>query len=237
MDMGMGMMGFDPLYLLMLAPVLLFSMWASARVKSSFAKYSQVRSRSGITGAEAAARILQTNGLSDVRVERTSGWLSDHYSPKERVLRLSEAVYGSSSIAAIGVAAHEAGHALQHGKGYAIMGLWQMLTKPAAVGSNLSYWLILAGVFITSFKFLMIAGVILFAVVVLFQLVTLPLEFNASSRAKRLIVEMGILGRDEAAGVSRVLGAAAMTYVAAAASSIVTLLYYLIRFGILSSRD
>lgn len=237
MDMGMGTIGFDPLYFLMLAPVLLFSMWASASVKSRFAKYSQVRSRSGITGAEAASRILQAYGLSDVRVEQTSGWLSDHYSPADRVLRLSEAVYGSSSIASIGVAAHEAGHALQHAKGYAVMGLWQMLAKPAAIGSNLSYWLILAGVFLSSFRFLMIVGVILFAVVVLFQLVTLPLEFNASSRAKRLIVEMGILGRDEAAGVSSVLGAAAMTYVAAAASSIVTLIYYLVRFGILSNRD
>jgi len=233
----MGAIGFDPLYLVMLAPVLLFSMWASARVKSSFTKYSQVRSQSGITGAEAAARILRAHGLNDVRVEKTSGWLSDHYSPKERVLRLSEAVYGSPSIAAIGVAAHEAGHALQHGKGYAIMGLWQMLAKPASIGSNLAYWLIIAGVLLTSFRFLMIAGVLLFCVVVLFQLVTLPLEFNASSRAKKLIVEMGILGREEAAGVSRVLGAAAMTYVAAAASSVVTLIYYLVRFGILSNRD
>jgi Zn-dependent membrane protease YugP len=221
----------------MLAPVLLFSLWASARVKSSFTKYSQVRSQSGITGAEAAMRILRAYDLHDVRVEQTSGWLSDHYSPAERVLRLSEAVYGSSSIAAIGVAAHEAGHALQHGKGYAVMGLWQMLAKPAAIGSNLSYWLIIAGALLTSFQFLMIVGVILFGVVVLFQIVTLPLEFNASSRAKKLIVEMGILGQQEAAGVSRVLGAAAMTYVAAAISSVTTMLYYLIRFGILGSRD
>ncbi|MDR2734959.1 MAG: zinc metallopeptidase [Spirochaetota bacterium] len=231
------MIGFDPLYLIMLAPVLLFSLWASARVKSSFTKYSQVRSQSGITGAEAAMRILRAYDLHDVRVEQTSGWLSDHYSPAERVLRLSEAVYGSSSIAAIGVAAHEAGHALQHGKGYAVMGLWQMLAKPAAIGSNLSYWLIIAGALLTSFQFLMIVGVILFGVVVLFQIVTLPLEFNASSRAKKLIVEMGILGQQEAAGVSRVLGAAAMTYVAAAISSVTTMLYYLIRFGILGSRD
>jgi Zn-dependent membrane protease YugP len=195
-----------------------------------------VRSRSGITGAEAADRILRAYGLSDVRVEQTSGWLSDHYSPKERVLRLSSDVYGSPSVAAIGVAAHEVGHALQHGKGYAVMALWQMLVKPAAIGSNLSYFLIAGGMFLNFFD-LAIVGIALFGVVVLFQIVTLPLEFNASSRAKQLIVEMGILGRDEMPGVSSVLGAAAMTYVAAAASSIATLLYYLVRFGVFSNRD
>jgi len=231
-----GGMGLDPLYLILTVPILLFSMWASSRVKSNFEKYSKVRSISGITGADAAARILQMNGLSDVRIEQTSGWLSDHYSPSERVLRLSSDVYSSASVAAIGVAAHEAGHALQHGKGYAVMALWQMLAKPASIGSNLSYWLIIGGMVLQILN-LAYVGLVLFAVVVLFQLVTLPLEFNASSRAKKLIVETGILGRDEAEGVSKVLGAAAMTYVAAAASSVTTLLYYAIRLGLFSSRD
>ena len=227
---------FDPLYIAMLAPVLLFSFWASWRVKSNFKKYSEVTSYSGITGAEAARRILAANGLGDVAIEETSGWLSDHYSPSERVLRLSPDVYGSSSVAAIGVAAHEAGHAIQHGKGYAVMSLWQMLAKPAAIGSNISYWLIIIGMAMQAFD-LAVVGLVLFAVVVAFQIVTLPLEFNASSRAKRLIVETGILGREESEGVNKVLGAAAMTYVAAAASSIVTLLYFVIRLGLLSNDD
>jgi len=227
---------FDPLYIAMLAPVLLFSFWASWRVKSNFKKYSEVRSYSGITGAEAARRILAANGLGDVAIEETSGWLSDHYSPKERVLRLSPDVYGSSSVAAIGVAAHEAGHAIQHGKGYAVMSLWQMLAKPAAIGSNVSYWLIIIGMAMQAFN-LAIVGLVLFGIVVAFQIVTLPLEFNASSRAKQLIVETGILGREESVGVNKVLNAAAMTYVAAAASSIVTLLYFLIRLGLVSSDD
>lgn len=227
---------FDPLYIAMLAPVLLFSFWASWRVKSNFKKYSEVRSYSGITGAEAARRILAANGLGDVAIEETSGWLSDHYSPKERVLRLSPDVYGSSSVAAIGVAAHEAGHAIQHGKGYAVMSLWQMLAKPAAIGSNVSYWLIIIGMAMQAFN-LAIVGLVLFGIVVAFQIVTLPLEFNASSRAKQLIVETGILGREESVGVNKVLNAAAMTYVAAAASSIVTLLYFLIRLGLVSNDD
>jgi len=232
---------FDPLYLIMTAPVLLLSLWASWRVKSNFEKYSRVRSYSGITGAEAARRILQANGLGHVAVEETQGWLSDHYSPNERVLRLSADVYNSDSVAAIGVAAHEAGHAIQHGTRYSIMGLWQALAKPAAIGSNIGIWLIVIGMFMsgaaTKINGMAIAGVILFGVAVLFQIVTLPLEFNASSRAKKLIYEYGILGREEAYGVEKVLGAAAMTYVAAALSSITTLLYFLIRMGLLSSDD
>ena len=227
---------FDPLYLVMLAPVLLFSFWASWQVKSNFEKYSKYGSYSGMTGADAARRILEAQGIHDVEIERTRGSLSDHYSPRERVLRLSEDVYGSTSIAAIGVAAHEAGHAIQHAKGYSVMALWQMLAKPAAIGSNISYWIIIAGMIMGALK-LAIAGLVLFGVVVVFQFVTLPLEFNASSRAKRLIVEYGILDRNEAQGVSRVLNSAALTYVAAAASSLMTLLYFAIRLGLLGGDD
>lgn len=232
-------MFFDPLYLIMTAPVLLLSLWASWRVKSNFQKYSRVRSYSGITGAEAARRILQANGLGHIAVEETQGWLSDHYSPSERILRLSSEVYNSSSVAAIGVAAHEAGHAIQHGTGYSIMGIWQALAKPAAIGSNIGIWLIVIGMLMsgaaTRINGMALAGVFLFGLAVLFQLVTLPLEFDASSRAKKLIYEYGILGREEVYGVEKVLGAAAMTYVAAALSSILTMLYFLIRLGLLSS--
>lgn len=228
---------FDPLYLMMIAPVFLFSLWASWRVKANFNEFSRYRSRTGMTGAEAARRILQAQGISGVPVEQTGGSLTDHYSPNERVLRLSEDVYGSSSIAAIGVAAHEAGHAIQHHSGYAVMGLWQSLAKPAMIGSNVSYWLILAGMFFSSLRSLAMVGLVLFAVVVLFQIVTLPLEFNASNRAKKLITEYGILDHVESRGVSKVLNAAAMTYIAAAASSIMTLLYFLIRMGLLGGDE
>jgi len=227
---------FDPLYLMMLAPALLLSLWASWQVKSNFGKYSKAASYSGMTGAAAAQKILETQGIHDVEIERTSGSLSDHYSPREKVLRLSEEVYGSNSIAAIGVAAHEAGHAIQHSKGYSVMSLWQMLAKPAAIGSNMSYWIIIAGMIMGALD-LAIAGLVLFGVVVLFQFVTLPLEFNASSRAKRLIVEYGILDRGEAVGVNKVLNAAALTYIAAAASSLLTLLYFAIRLGLLGGDD
>jgi len=229
-------MFFDPLYLLMLSPVLLFSFWASWQVKSNFKKYSQTGSYSGLTGAQAALKILAAQGINDIEIERTSGSLTDHYSPKERVLRLSESVYGSTSIAAIGVAAHEAGHAIQHAKGYAVMGLWQMLAKPAAIGSNFSYWIIIIGMLLGALN-LAIAGLILFGVVVIFQFVTLPLEFNASSRAKKLIISTGILDRQEVIGVNRVLNAAALTYVAAAASSLITLIYFAIKLGLLGGDD
>ncbi len=227
---------FDPLYLLMMAPVLLFSFWASSMVKSNFKKYSSFRSKKMVSGAQVARQILDANNLRDVPVQRVAGNLTDHYSPRERVLRLSESVHDSTSIAAIGVAAHEAGHALQHAQGYAVMGLWQTLAKPASLGSNLSYFIIMIGMFMGVMQ-LAVAGVILFGVVVLFQLVTLPLEFNASSRAKKLIAEYGILDPQEQRGVGKVLNAAAMTYIAAAASSIMTLLYFLIRMGLLGGGD
>ena len=227
---------FDPLYIIMIAPVLIFSFWAGHKVKSNFKKFSHIASGRGITGAQTAEKILHANGVTNVSIEHISGNLTDHYSPREKVLRLSDSVYNSTSIAAIGVAAHEAGHALQHAKGYAVMGLWQMLAKPASRGSLLAFWLFMLGMLFSSLNLAMV-GIVLFSVVILFQLVTLPLEFNASSRAKRMIVEHGILDRSEAFGVSKVLNAAALTYIAAAASSIVTLLYFLIRLGLLGGDD
>lgn len=229
-------MYFDPLYLLLSAPVLIFSMLAQWAVKSNFSKYSKVRNSYGISGSEIARLILERNGIMDVKVEPTRGWLSDHYSPSERVLRLSEPVYNSNSIAAIGVAAHEAGHALQHKFGYSMMTLRQSLAYPASFASNISVWLIVIGALIGAMGLAKI-GFVLFCIVVLFQIVTLPVEFDASRRAKKLLVEYGIADCRDSSGVASVLNAAAMTYVAAAASSISQLLYYAIRLGLFNRRD
>ena len=229
-------MYFDPLYLLLSAPVLIFSMLAQWAVKSNFSKYSKVRNSYGISGSEIARLILERNGIMDVKVEPTRGWLSDHYSPSERVLRLSEPVYNSNSIAAIGVAAHEAGHALQHKFGYSMMTLRQSLAYLASFASNISVWLIVIGALIGAMGLAKI-GFVLFCIVVLFQIVTLPVEFDASRRAKKLLVEYGIADNRDSSGVASVLNAAAMTYVAAAASSISQLLYYAIRLGLFNKRD
>lgn len=226
---------FDPLYLLLSAPILILSMLAQWAVKYNFSKYSKIKNSYGISGCEMARMILERNGINDVKVEPTTGWLSDHYSPSERVLRLSEPVYASNSVAAIGVAAHEAGHALQHKYGYSMMKFRQMLAYPASFASNISVWLILIGAIIGAMglaKF----GFALFCIVVLFQLVTLPVEFDASKRAKKLLIEYGIADEKDSSGVASVLNAAAMTYVAAAAASVSQLIYYAIRLGLFQRR-
>lgn len=226
---------FDPLYLLLSAPVLIFSMLAQWAVKYNFSKYSKIKNSYGISGCEIARMILERNGIDDVKVEPTKGWLSDHYSPSERVLRLSEPVYGSDSVAAIGVAAHEAGHALQHKYGYFMMKIRQTLAYPASFASNISVWLIVIGAIIGAMglaKF----GFVLFCIVVLFQLVTLPVEFDASNRAKKLLIEYGIADEKDSSGVASVLNAAAMTYVAAAAASVSQLIYYAIKLGLFQRR-
>lgn len=229
---------FDPLYFIIVMPVFIFSLWAQFKVKSSFSKYSKIPNTSGYTGEEAARIILSQNGLDDVRIEKTSGWLSDHYSPADRVLRLSPNVYGSTSISAVGVAAHEAGHALQHAKEYSVMKIWLSLAKPAAFSSNAAIWLIFIG-FILGATGLALVGFWLFFFVVVFQVITLPVEFNASTRAKDLLFKYGIVrSTRDRNGVSAVLNSAALTYVAAAAASLSQLLYYAIRLGLLGgSRD
>lgn len=229
-------MFFDPLYIMLSAPILIFSMLAQWAVKSNFSKYSKIRNSYGISGSEIARMILERNGIMDVKVEPTSGWLSDHYSPSERVLRLSEAVYNSNSIAAIGVAAHEAGHALQHQNGYSMMKIRQNLAYPASFASNISVWLIFIGAFIGAMGLAKI-GFFLFCIVVLFQLVTLPVEFDASNRAKKILIDYGIADSRDSAGVAKVLNSAAMTYIAAAAASISQLIYYAIRLGLFQRRD
>jgi Zn-dependent membrane protease YugP len=230
------MLGLDPLYWMMMIPVFILSAVSSFRVKSTFSKYSKKSTTSGFTGAEAAREILRTNGLSNVQVVETSGFLSDHYDPTKRVVRLSPDVYNSNSISAIGVAAHETGHALQHAKSYGPLVLRNTFVPIASFGSNFAWIAIIGGMFLGMFG-LVKAGIVLFSAVVAFQLITLPVEFNASSRAKEILAARGMVSSAELAGVNKVLSAAAMTYVAAAASSIMTLLYFLLRSGILGGDD
>jgi Predicted Zn-dependent protease len=193
-------------------------------------------SQSGYSGAKTAFNILKTNGIDDVSIEETTGFLGDHYDPRTKSLRLSPDVYRSNSLAAIGVAAHEAGHALQHAQGYAPLHLRSLLVPVASIGSNLAWPLLFIGFFLQSMMMVK-SGVLLFSGVVLFQLVTLPVEFNASRRALAALRTTGLVSEYEIDGSRKVLTAAAMTYVAAAAAAILQLLYFLLRAGLLGSRD
>ena len=225
----------DPMYFVILAPGLLLSLWASFRTKSAFNKYSRVRVASGATGAQAAQRLLAQAGIHDVEIVPTHGMLSDHYNPATKKLALSEAVYATNSIAAVGVACHEAGHAIQHAQHYKPLWLRSALVPTAKIGSTLGYIVMAIGVMMQSIQgqTVVLVGALLFSGVLLFQIVTLPVEFDASARAKRLTVEHGIVLQQERAGMDRVLNAAAMTYVAAAVSTLMTLLYFLLRSGLL----
>ena len=230
---GMGYYGygFDWTYLMVLAGAI-FSMVASAKVNSTFQKYAKVRSMSGMTAAQVARRILDRNGLSEIPVEHVSGNLSDHYDPSSRVLRLSDSTYNSTSVAAIGVAAHECGHAIQHKESYGPLKLRTAIVPAANLGSRLGLPIILLGIFFGGGgSFLVNVGIWVFSLAVLFQIVTLPVEFNASNRALVMLEDYGILGQDEKRKAKAVLSAAAMTYVAAAASSILQLLRLIILFG------
>jgi Zn-dependent membrane protease YugP len=223
-------------------PGMLLSGIASWMVKSAFNKYSKVPSRRRIVGAQAAQMLLDQAGITDVSIVPTRGYLSDHYNPMTKQLALSEPVYNSNSIAAIGVATHEAGHAIQHATSYAPLWIRSMLVPTAGIGSNLGIiaMMIGAGLAASGSKFGMVVlliGVALFSCVLLFQLVTLPVEFNASNRARKLVVEAGIIDADERVGVDRVLTAAALTYVAAAITTALTLVYFLMRSGLLGGRD
>ncbi len=222
----------DPLYLLFSVPALLLSMLASFFVKSTFNKYSKVTSSSGLTGAQAADIMLKASGVTNVKIEHVNGFLSDHYDPSVNTLRLSDAVYGSNSLSALGVACHEAGHALQKANNYAPMGLRTLLVLPANLGSKFSYVLILGGAAMQQ-PFLIKAGIILFTAAVAFSVITLPVEWDASARAKKALVTAGILQPAEREHAGSVLNAAFMTYVAGAVSSLATLLYYLIRAGVI----
>lgn len=220
----------DPTYILVLIGALL-CMAASFKVNSTYKKYARVRSASGMTGAEAAARILNCSGIHDVRIEQVRGELTDHYDPKNKVLRLSDSTYASTSVAALGVAAHECGHAVQHQKGYAPLKLRSVLVPAANIGSKLGIPIILLGVLFGLNATLVPIGIWVFSLSVLFQVVTLPVEFNASSRALAMLEDYGITGGQETGYCKKVLGAAALTYVAAAASSILQLLRLVLLFG------
>ncbi len=215
-------------YIILVMPFVILSMLASAKVNSSFKKYSEVYSRRGLTAAEAARRVLQDNGVLGVNIERVKGHLTDHFDPKANTIRLSENVYDSTSVASIGVACHEAGHAVQHAVGYLPVKIRTAIVPITNIGSKLSIPLVLLGIILSSFgaQYSIIAyiGVALFALCVVFQLVTLPTEFNASRRALRAITDGGILYEDEAIGAKKVLTAAAMTYVAALAVTVMQLL-------------
>ena len=201
---------YDPTYFLVLIGVVL-SLLASAKVKSTFNKYSRVRNSRGMTGAQAAEQVLHGAGIYDVRIEHVSGNLSDHYDPRNKVLRLSDSVYGQSSVAAVGVAAHECGHAIQHANGYAPLKFRNVLVPVANFGAQIAWPLILIGLLINreSSWYIMMAGIIAFSLAVLFQIITLPVEFNASGRAIRILEETGMMVDDELRGARKVLSAAA----------------------------
>lgn len=219
-------------YLIFALPGLLLGLWAQLRVKSAFSKYSKVGTRSGMSGAQAARTILNHFGLYDVTIEESKGFLSDHYDPRSKTLRLSPDVGHGASIAAVGVAAHEAGHALQHAKGYAPLQLRTAIVPAVQFGSWLGPLIFMGGFFLQAFTGsaigfqIAVVGLILFALTVLFTIVTLPVEFDASARAKKELVAIGVLGQDEMVGVNRTLNAAALTYVAAAVAAIGQVIYY-----------
>jgi len=236
--------GFDSTYILVLIGAVL-CMLASSRVNSTYSKYSRIRSRSGMTGAQAAARILSMSGIHDVQIQHISGSLTDHYDPRNKVLRLSDSVYDSASVAAVGVAAHECGHAVQHHKGYFPLKFRSALVPAANLGSKLGIPLVILGLVLGigfelpggGYFSLATIGVWVFSLAVLFQIVTLPVEFNASGRALKMLGSYGIMGDDEVDDCKRVLGAAALTYVAAAASSILQLLRLILLSGRRSRDD
>ena len=220
----------DTTYMLIVISALI-SLFAQFLVNSRFSKYSRVRSRSGMTGAQAAERILQSQGIYDVAIQRVSGKLTDHYDPRNKTLNLSDAVYASTSVAAVGVAAHECGHAIQHARGYAPLSFRSALVPVANIGSQLSWLFIILGIFFGGSHTLIMIGILMFSAAVLFQLVTLPVEFNASGRALKLLSETGILQKDEVSDTRKVLSAAALTYVAAATTAVLQLLRLLRLFG------
>ena len=221
----LGIFFFDPMYFVFVGPAILMALWAQIKVKAAFARASQVAARSGLSGAETAEHILRAHGIRNVGIEQVRSFLGDHYDPRHKVLRLSPDVYGGRSLASLGIAAHEVGHALQDAQKYAPLAIRNGLVPMANIGSNISVVLVFAGLLL-SIKGLALAGLVLFSAVVLFQLVNLPVEFNASRRARQILLSEGMVTEQEDKVVGKVLSAAAMTYVAATLTAIFTLLYY-----------
>jgi Zn-dependent membrane protease YugP len=226
---------FDPYYLLFLAPGMLLALWAQFRVRSAYHEASQIPARSGLSGAEGAHEVMRAAGVSGVEIEPVEGFLSDHYVPGEKVLRLSPDVFAGRSLAALGIAAHEAGHAIQDDRRFPLLGIRNALVPLAGIGSNVSWVLIMIGFALASVTWIEI-GIFAFSMTVLFQLVNLPVEFDASRRAHAALIDGGIVSPDEAIYVRKVLNAAALTYVAGTLTSIMTLLYFLFRAGLLGGR-
>ncbi len=240
------MLGLDPLHLIMMVPALLLSLVAAWLTRSTFKKYAEVPASSGLTGAQAAERMMRSQGVYDVKVERVDGFLSDHYDPTHKVLRLSPDVYDSHSLSAIGVACHEAGHAMQHARAFAPLALRTALVPLAQFGSGAANWIILAGFLLMGIGsaggaglglMILKIGIVCFSVTVVFSLVTLPVEWDASRRAKEHMVSSSIVSPGQEVASGRVLNAAFLTYVAAAVSAVLTLLYYLLRSGLLGGRS
>ena len=227
--------GIDMSYVILVLPCILLSLWASSNVNSTFKKYSRQFSSRGLTGAEAARRVLSAHGVGNVRIERVSGNLTDHYDPRTNVIRLSDNVFGNTSTAAIGVACHEAGHAVQFAQGYAPIKLRAAIIPVTNFGSRLAMPLILIGLLLAAFGNLSVLfidlGIACFGLSLVFQLVTLPVEFNASNRALRAIADSNLLTEDEQAGARKTLRAAALTYVAATAVAFAQLLRLILLFG------
>jgi Zn-dependent membrane protease YugP len=228
-------LGFDPIYFVFLAPALLLATWAQFRVRSTFHAAIQIPSESGLSGAQAAKELLHNAGIKGVTIEPAEGFLSDHYVPGRKLLRLSSDVYTGRSLAAVGVAAHETGHAMQDARRYPLLWLRSFLVPVASIGSNLAWVILLAGL-VFSLLPLVYVGIIAFSTTVAFQLVNLPVEFNASRRARAALLAGGLVSHEEDQEIKKVLNAAALTYVAATLTSVLTLLYFLFRSSRLGRR-
>ncbi len=222
---------FDYIQILLIAIPFLFCLLAQGLVKSRYSRFSKIANRRNITGAQAAFELLRSQGITNVRIEQTAGNLTDHYDPKANTIRLSEGVYNSTSIAAVGIACHEAGHACQYHCNYVPIKIRAFVIPMANIGSSIGLPLCIIGIIFTSFSFLFYVGIILYSAVFIFQLATLPVEFNASSRALKSIKQIGLLGEDEYGGAKKVLSAAALTYVASMSSSLLTLIRLLLIGG------
>jgi Zn-dependent membrane protease YugP len=232
---------FDPIYLLFVAPAMLLALWAQWRVRSAYAEASRIPPLSGLSGAQAADQVLRAGHVPHVEIEPVAGVMTDHYDPRHKVLRLSHDVYAGRSLAALGIAAHEAGHAIQDASRYPLLVLRNGLVPLASFGGGLAWIIIIAGFLLSSVNHalgnsLVMVGIGAFSLVVVFQLVNLPVEFDASRRARIALIDGGLISQEEDAYVKKVLDAAALTYVAATLSSVMTLLYFLFRSGLLGGR-
>ena len=230
-------MFFDTYFIILILPAMALAMWAQSQVKGSYAKFSKLRSRRGMTGSQVAEELLRQNGIKDVKVEHIRGELSDHYDPRSKTVRLSDGIYGSTSIAALAVAAHEVGHAVQHDVGYVPLNIRSAIVPLASIGSNAGTWLFMIGMMLSAFagavagESIMLAGIVMFTAAVAFQIITLPVEFNASSRAIVMLEDNNFLDQEEIKPAKKMLNAAALTYIAAAAMALAHLMRFILIYA------